>query len=333
MRISWLVLAAVAVAPSSALGYGPHVYYGDVPSEWKSDSVAFAEILDVRKSAGGGRDKVLLRPIGTLSGRFDASTLSDLTVEDSRGWGATNEKAITKGRTLLVVLEPSATDTIISPPGLYVYMPSRLDPLAGVDGFADPWVADTLQAIQDVREDERNAKPPPGAQPHEAASRDQHPGYWSAHAVVFAEVRRVRAPMAGKVWRSLASIGVNESPVPRDKLSTVFMLPKLTLAGAFDAGLTPEVAAAADLKTFGPLKPLAAGDKVLVVLERVGNSYRVAQELPEYMPNVGGKRSPICVVKDFSDPKVTELVKSLKDLRKRQRDAEAKKKPDDKGKK
>ncbi len=40
------------------------------------------------------------------------------------------------------------------------------------------------------------------------------------------------------------------------------------------------------------------------------------------MPNVGGRCSPVCVVKDFSDPKVTELVKSLKDLRKRQRDGE-----------
>ena len=51
------------------------------------------------------------------------------------------------------------------------------------------------------------------------------------------------------------------------------------------------------------------------------------------MPKVGDKRSPICVVKDFSDLKVTELIKTLKDVRKRERDEESKKKEAGEGEK
>jgi hypothetical protein len=198
--------------------------------------------------------------------------------------------------------------------GIYASVRNSGEAIEVVKGFSDPQVAASLKAIQDIRLGKGVWRQPPGhaAQPTGDSGVAR---YWATHSVAFAEVR------------------ASNKPKDKKTLPKLLLVPELTLAGTFDAGLTPEVAAPADLKKFGPAKAPATGDKVVVVMERDGDSYRIAQEEPEYMPKVGDQRSPICVVREFSDPKVEELVKSLKDLRNRQRNAEGKKEPSDKGNK
>jgi hypothetical protein len=181
-----------------------------------------------------------------------------------------------------------------------------------VYGFTDPQVGATLKAIQDSRkgeEEHTRANPLPAWRLDRINRIHPTSGYWSTHGAIFAEVKAIASPKAG------------------EKLKTLVLRPKLTFAGAFDAGKTPEVTVPADLGKFGPKKEPAAGDKVLIVLQREGDSYRVAQEKPAYMPETAGARAPLCVVKDFSDPKVGQLVKSLKAVRKAERDNKSKVEP------
>ena len=97
----------------------------------------------------------------------------------------------------------------------------------------------------------------------------------------------------------------------------------LTLGGELDPGKTPEVAASAGPKGFGPPRAQAVGDKVLAVFEREGTSYRVADDFPTYMPEVAGRRTPICVVNGFADPKVGKAIIELHDLATRTRSRNA----------
>ena len=317
MKTIWSVsLAVFFLFSSGALGRTVTLT-GRSAFEWQTYSVLLAEVLKPRPLGRGGL-KTVYRPIGTLSGRFDASEFSEVTAEFFNV-GALHQRREVRGDTVLVVLLDQSTISeqtgyrLPSGDEYFTYMPEPGEGLDVVDRFSDPRVEATLKTIQEARKGEDARARTSGVLRRWKARQPRAEGYWSVHGVVFAEVKNVTGPNAS------------------EPLSKLVLLPKLTFAGAFDAGKTPEIAAAADLKKFGPAKPPAAGDKVLVVLERVGDTYRVAQELPEYMPKVRDQRSPICVVKDFTDPKVAELVKTLKDLRKRQRDEEAKKKRDEQG--
>ena len=146
-----------------------------------------------------------------------------------------------------------------------------------VDGFADPQIDATLKAIQHAR-------------------RHEVPDYWATHRVVFAEVMGVTGPNRA------------------EKRSTILLRLMLTLGGELDPGKTPEVAASAGPKGFGPPRAPAVGDKVLAVLEREGTSYRVADDFPTYMPEVAGRCASICVVNGFADPKVGKAIIELHDL-------------------
>ena len=84
------------------------------------------------------------------------------------------------------------------------------------------------------------------------------------------------------------------------KLSTTYVLrPQLRLTGEVDPGKQPEISARADLSQLGAgFKLPAAGAKVLVVLERSGDSYSVLPKRADFrMP---GDHAPIIEVKDFS---------------------------------
>jgi hypothetical protein len=325
MKITWIVLGTVAVLSSSNSAPGKFIrHFGNEPYYWDRFSVVVAEVIDPQAPGEvKGLQGVVLRPLATLSGRFEAPMFGKFTSDVEYQEGASGGSEPTaKGQIVLVVVEDVEGfyrgGGYRIPVGEFVYLRESLDPIEVVESFSDKQVEATLKAIQDVRKDEESRKSQRLPSPSPAKTADNAVAkYWASHGVVFAQVKAVNGLKAG------------------ESLSTVVLRPILTLAGAgaFDAGLTPEVAAVADLKKFGPGKAPAAGDKVLVVLERDGNSYRVAQEEPEYMPKVSDRRFPICIVKDFSDRKVKELVKSLKNLRKRQRDAEAKKPSGEEGKK
>ena len=94
------------------------------------------------------------------------------------------------------------------------------------------------------------------------------------------------------------------------------MRPKITFAGNFDAGKTPEVSVDADFQGAGLKKAPAVGDVVIAVLNREGEAYRVPQERPAYMPAVGGQRAAIRVVTGLADPRVMQTVNALKAFRK-----------------
>jgi hypothetical protein len=276
---------------------------GDNAREWVLDSVVLAEIM---ADAKGGLGDAVFRPIGTISGRCDASKFPEVTA--TLNYDFRVRRMAVKGNMVLVILWDRGAyrhdnSGYFVDNEWYSYMPAPHGPMAVVDGFSDPDVGATLAAIQKARrgvtkyeEDEAERDLARFSPPRETDK------YWSTHGVVFAEVKGVSAAKNG------------------EKQATIVLRPKLTFAGAFDAGKTPEVSAAVDFQKFGPAKMPAAGDTVLAVLQREGNSYRVAPERPAYMPEEAGQHAPIRVVKGFSDPKVNELVSALKALRKAERD-------------
>ena len=289
-----------------------------------------------------------LRPIGTLTGSFDASRVVEINVDVYTNeiafspWEMQNYPRV-RGQLVLVDVEDQGLG-----PGKQGY---RVDGIAGgiPITWKDPnssapaswlWTSmvvvprlddikfdEPLRNIQWVRGElrkEAREHPVPGEIPPRRTWTSAGPAepYWQAHAVIYALVIDV---VEGK------AVG---SP------TTLILRPKLTLAGALDVGLTPEVSAKINLKDLGPPTRPRAGEKVVVFLERQGSPnsdkptrrnpgkhvmvspeqqgdvYRVAEEQAPFMPESERRRAPIFRVKDFSDPRVEQTIKALKVARK-----------------
>ncbi len=231
-----LLIATTAAVSSGRATAKPHIEHGRRTEYWEHSSVVFAEYLgahawnDPRKLPGD-----LLRPIGTLSGRFDASRYQEaLSVFFSRddfiGSFPPDARAKVKGQMVLVVLD----DRVIGAGGVpffgipvtqTAFMKRSYEAMEVVDGFSDAQVAATLKAIQNARKDETPVIPARDGDAQGRATQGAADRYWSAHGVVFAEVNRLTALKT------------------EEKLMTVVLRPRLTLAGTFDAGLSPEVGA------------------------------------------------------------------------------------------
>ena len=308
MRTAVLLIVLLSVLVSPVRGVN-EVQFGDGSRYWRGTSLVLAEILDVKPFDVGGHTFVF-RPIGTVAGRMDASTISRVRRLQYIGEGnfVVMSPPWAKGQTVLVVLSERRGDSAEVSCSSVVYVYDSRQSIEAV-AVLDSQFEATLAAVQQRRTDKHGIEEfMTPAELEELDTLDQRRRreagvYWSTRGVVFATIAETRGQR-------------EHAP------AAVVLRPKLTFAGAFDAGLTPEVTVPADFGGFGPSKPLAAGDKVLVVLQRDGRSYRVAQECPAYMPEAAGRRAPICVVKDFADPRVAELVKALKAARKAERDAE-----------
>ena len=295
------VTLIAAVLSDAAIGKGLVAEQGDAAWFWEDGGVVLAEVVTLPPGGSVGNTTVV-RPIGTLSGRFDASLYSEKAVHVTNqgqtfGW---NTYPHVKGQTVLVVLDNNRHLSLLS--FRMAFMRESEEPMQAVDGFRDPQVEATLKAIQGVRKDEcareqsHPSQPPYGR----TAPKPEVDKYWSSHAVLYAEIKDVAGLDFSVAVKSFALV----------------LRPKLTLAGAFDAGKTPEISVRAHGGDFASCKVPEAGDKVLVAIQRDGDSYRLAPENPAYMPDSDGRREPICFVIGFSDPRVADTVTALKALRK-----------------
>ena len=134
--------------------------------------------------------------------------------------------------------------------GQMAFIRDSREPMEVVDGFADPQIDATLKAIQHAR-------------------RHEVPDYWATHRVVFAEVMGVTGPNCA------------------EKRSTILLRLMLTLGGELDPGKTPEVAASAGPKGFGPPRCQQLATRSL--------PYWSARGLPIVLPTISRRtcrRSP-----------------------------------------
>ena len=253
------MIVTVVFFPALTRGKPTHVERGDNAWFWRDGCVVYAEVVVLpHRSNASDMAEIGLRPIGTLSGRFDASEFSVLSVKvegGGRGYYVEHYRPIdvaleAKGQIVLAVVEDRAH---YSPEGGYVisgeaaFMRKTRQPLEVVDGFRDPQVEATLTAIQDVRMDETyreriSPSPSPWGEggpfetgPDGLVHKIEADPYWATHAVVFAEIKR-------NDWGTRAAV--------------IDLVPKMTLAGAFDTGRESEIRVEADREFF----PKIGGD-------------------------------------------------------------------------
>ncbi len=305
MRLVWTIIGASTLALACGAALAVNVtHFGCYEAEWSFYSVVLCEV-EVPPPYPWDHvttPTMKVHPLGVLSGAFDASKFAELTVPidfggfsawgwDLRPWPKRKSQLV-----LAVFIEYDQERWLAS--GTMTYMKKSMEPLEVVDGFSDPQVDATLKAIQEVRRHPKDEEVLSAATASDNRTTVGANQYWLTHAVIFAEVKNVNPPRSGEI------------------LSTMPLRPKLTLGGAFDVGKTPVAVAVVDFAKLGPASKPAAGNTVVVVLCRAGDKYRVATEWPEYMPEQAGHRSPICVVKDFSDPIVRTTIDRLKAKRK-----------------
>ena len=272
------VAAAAIFAVRGALCITVPVMTGGSEQFWERCAVLVAQV-EVPPSLPA--NEAVLRPIGTLSGQFDSSRFSDVLAMvgfgETRIYRAVYPRA--KGQLVLATIYRAywlpRVDYVVE--GQMAFIRDSREPMEVVDGFADPQIDATLKAIQHAR-------------------RHEVPDYWATHRVVFAEVMGVTGPNRA------------------EKRSTILLRLMLTLGGELDPGKTPEVAASAGPKGFGPPRAPAVGNKVLAVLERRGDFLSCCRRFPDV--HAGGRRprTPICVVNGFADPKVGKAIIELHDL-------------------
>ena len=130
--------------------------------------------------------------------------------------------------------------------------------------------------------------------------------YWQTHSLVLASVT-----------------GFSETKGERPKTG-ISLRPKLRLSGTLDPGKVPELSAEVDPRLYGKeFKLPSAGAFVLVVLVKNGDVYIVSHDRPAFMP---GDHAPICEVKDLDDPKFSEALKAVQELRKKKQTDQSSKK-------
>ena len=285
MKTVLTLVAAIAMilAPSCAGGGTTPIERGDSAEFWEDWTVVLGEVESPLSAVRKGHGQATgIRPIATLTGRFDSSRFRVVTIEawlgEWRPYRSVYPSA--KGQTVLLAFRDfngSMFGCGYCTGGRTAFIRESEEPMEVLSGLGDPQIEQTVREIQLLR-------------------GHQRPYYWAAHAVVYARVKALVGPRASQ------------------QRSMIILRPIATLAGAFDAGRTPEAAAPVSLQKFGPAKGPAAGDAVLAVLQREGESFAVADAYPEFMPEIAGRRALICVVHGFSDPRVTETVIRLRDL-------------------
>ena len=244
-------------------------------------------------------DTIRLRPLGTVAGMFDVARHPQIEARASlRGvWGSppphgaivgavveTTDGAVPEfeiaANVIFAFLEGSAHGWVDATVGGHKvrYKSPTGDGLQRFPGSADAWIGNALASIQKVHPTTKFT--------------DRQAGDEAAHIVIYAEVKEMKLTKEGSY--------------------KITLLPRLTLAGKFDAGGTPEVVVNDDAKKIG-LAPSAnnVGVKVLVALVRSGNSFSLEPSRPNFMP---ADHSPICTVKDFDDSKVKETLEAVQKL-------------------
>lgn len=154
-RPTWLgvFLCILCVAAIGTFDAKEDENWGDTPG---TCSLIVAEVLDVEPGGiAAGKHRVRLRPIATLSGRFDPGRHPTLDTEmsTSQALGTTSiRQAPPKGSTVMAVLYYTRGDRgrVVSSAAC-TFMPSSGSAVEVIDGLSDPKVQDTVRRIQEAR--------------------------------------------------------------------------------------------------------------------------------------------------------------------------------------
>ena len=124
------------------------------------------------------------------------------------------------------------------------------------------------------------------------SERGDEKDYWLSHSLIYATVT-----------------AVSQS----DGLYSITLRPDATLSGSFDVALEPTILVTARIYGRGtaissPPNPNAA---VVVVIQKTDGAYFIPSTRALFMP----MSEPLCVVKDFSDGKVRQILCAVQRLR------------------
>lgn len=308
-RVCALAVGLVAaLLPRSAMSIVGGVT-GEEAGYWENHSVVLAEVIELTEAKGDDYfDRLRLRPISTLSGRFDSGASSELNTGAEIFTSISVIHAYPKpGQLILGVLE-YVPARLSSTPGYYIkngfatFMPPRATGgrhrvnLRIIEQTESATVDDAVVTIQKVRKisDAKPSRWPRGLFDTPAPS-----GFWRSHCLICADVDAVRYP---------------ETMGPAAQLT---LLPKMTISGQFDAGKTPTITVEARVRA-GISLP-TAGDKILILLARDGDSYSVYPERAEFMP---GEHAPIQTIVDYLGPRVLDAAKAVQEARAKEQKAE-----------
>jgi hypothetical protein len=277
---SFIVLC-VPLAAANAIGSGFGAAY------WNGHTVILATI---EAADPLGKKTLTIRPLGTLSGSFDAGETASLSYHQSFGYATADIPTARKN--ILLTLAWNSNSGQYDGADSVRFMGAPYAPYRIVKDFADPSIVQTLRAIRVLRANESELTVPgkrvDGRTPDQA-------GYWRRHAIVYAQLDGV------------IQTGLEKTP-PR-----LEMIPALTISGTFDAGFTTNLSAHIDAANLGPhFQMIKSKDNVLVLLTVADGSYSVSTERAAFMP---GDHAPICEVKDFDDPKVKDTLTAVQKLR------------------
>ena len=130
---------------------------GEGAAYWWKNSLVFAKVISIAPGVSNRPGlPILVRPLGTLSGRFDSGTIRELRTfairvdffDDDRKAGLPR----VGDNLLLVIANDSASVGHYRPGHLAAYMPGQSNqPNRIISGFSDPEVALTLRTVQALR--------------------------------------------------------------------------------------------------------------------------------------------------------------------------------------
>jgi hypothetical protein len=286
--VGWIALVVLIASPSDKwLGQGRAMasdFSGrkDTDGHWTYCCVILASIEMVHPDKNDEMT-VILHPLGTITGDFDAGHGRHLVLHCDAVDG------LQPGEDVVLVLFDAAIFSRIKPKestwviqdGTHEYMPNFL-PVARVSGFSDPKVGRILDAIQDLR-----LKPP--------QISDYRKNYWSTHCLVYGEVKAFE----------------NASSPHRCKLA---FHPLATMAGDFDAAGANSFEFVMDYRSLHQLLDERMndlpreGDRMLFLLSTAQDKsgWRIAYERCGFMPNA---HDPMCLVDRLSTKEITGILR------------------------
>jgi hypothetical protein len=267
---------------------------------WWCHSLIYAEVKSVRAAAQ--RETIInVRPLGTLSGRFDSGGTQEISVDVFRSGEfaiePSKERVPAAGEKILLVLEQSrfGEGEYAIAHAMTAYMPGQHpDPLRIVGGSSDPEVSATLTTVQELRKQDDTVDPRATWRAFAALA---HP-----RLVVCATVVDI-----GHGAEASASNRASQTFVFRP-LRVLFRPPPPTDDGYIWASFLPPDGAKRFRSKF---KTPPLHSTVIVAVSRMdaqNGRYCIAPGPLDFMP---GDHSPICEIKGLDDPSVAETAKIL----------------------
>jgi hypothetical protein len=275
-------------------------------------SVVYGKILSVSgDTASAPVVTVTLSVEATLAGVFDAAVTPRVVSRIAYGGDfgtALRKRPEPRTHVAALVVKLSDGRNVICD-SFVSFMPGA-QPLVAVRGFDDPIVGEIIARLRESRifGTPRNLNTRPrGFKGDEAR-------FWESHSLVFAEVGAITEKTTA-TWFVTDGPSSNVEKVDQHS-ATVDLNIKAVLTGPLDSALDPRglcVLRYGD--SYAAAKALPAkGSRLIAVLERgeAGGRLNIPNDFFEFMP----EKSPVLVVNGFDDPKVSQIISRLNELRK-----------------